>query len=139
MPRPAPESRAFGSIVTRVLVQRGIQAECESAVDPRPAECGGETLAIGGAALSPLFRRVKFLEGRGGCGEAHDGQRAIGLFGMKLQLGFPIERIGAWSQPNGLSNPRSRNGHQEREYQWFLHKSSIDRQWLRAECGEQGD
>src|ERR1039458_194926 len=57
MPGPAPESRAFRSIVTRVLVQRGIQAECESAVDPRPAEYGGEALAVGGAALSPLDRK----------------------------------------------------------------------------------
>src|ERR1017187_306967 len=111
MRRPAPESRAARSIVTRVLVQRGIQAECESAVYPRPAYRGGEALAVGGGALPPLFRRVKFLESCSVCGEAHDGQRAVGLFGVKLQLGFPIERIG------GLRNPCNRNRHKEREYQ----------------------
>src|SRR5580658_765774 len=98
MRRPAPESRALRSIVAWVLMQRGIQTECEDAMDPRPGGRGGETLAVGAGALSPRCRRVNLLEKSGICGDAREGPRTVGAVGMKQQLALPIQRSNRYSR-----------------------------------------
>ena len=73
---PPPEPRSERSIVTRILMKRRIQTESESAVYPPRAGGGGDTLAVGCAALSPFFGSAESLKRSGVGGEAHDGQRA---------------------------------------------------------------
>src|SRR4051794_8076484 len=109
MRRAAPETLVAGREVSRVLVERRVQAEGEGIANAGPGEHRAGAFRVSAAALAPLRRRIECLEHSAvGCG-AGERHRRINAFGMEGELASGVEGIGGVGSLGREGNSRKDN------------------------------
>ena len=87
----SPRSALGGAIVSRVLVQRRVEAKAEQIANSGIGQRRAETFAVPKPALFPLAREINSLEEAIVNGRTRKGPGTVGTYGMKAQFALPSD------------------------------------------------